>query len=185
MRASALRQLIREMLSKSVSGELEDLMTGDQRLRNEWRRYLTRAAGLPIPQSGYPDLATTSQAEKILGDAGFAETRARFVEEHGTTLDDMFGDKSRKEQILSLPDRLDWGSLTEDDWHNLAVLSQHMDGAPDFQVRMLKIFRQWRGEESSQYQYLADRISCRETGTQRFGTQDQGTNYANCKWVRD
>lgn len=170
MRASTLRQLIREMLSKSVSDELKDLMHGDQHLRLAWTRTIAAAGG-------YNALVS----DKARWDAA----RAAFIEEHGTSDDDMFGDKSREGQILSLPDRLDWGSLTADDWHNLALLTQHMDGAPDFQARMLKIFRQYRGEESSQYQYLADRISCRETGTQRFGTQDAITNYANCKWVRD
>lgn len=170
MRASTLRQLIREMLGKSVSDELQDLVHGDQHLRQAWGRTVAAEGGF-----------NTLSADKARWDA----VRSAFIEEHGTSEDDMFGDKSREGQILSLPDRLDWGSLTPDDWHNLAVLTQHMDGAPNFQARMIKIFRQWRGEESSQYQYLADRISCRETGTQRFGTQDAGTNYANCKWVRD
>jgi len=170
MRASTLRQLIREMLGKSVSEELQDLVDGDQRLRQAWGSVVAAAGGF-----------AALGADKERWD----QTRQAFVEEHGTSLDDMFGDKSRHAQILSLPDRLDWGKMTEDDWHNLAVLTQHMDSEPGFQAGMLKIFRQWRGDASSQYQYLADRISCRETGTQRFGSQDQGTNYANCKWVRD
>ena len=165
-----LRQLIRETLSKSVSDELQDLMRDDQHLRTAWRQTVEAEGGF-----------NALGADKARWDA----VRSAFVEEHGTTLDDMFGDKTREGQILSLPDRLDWSSLTPDDWHNLALLTQHMDGAPGFQKRMLKIFLRYRGDESSQYQYLADRISCRETGTQRFGTQDQITNYANCKWVRD
>ena len=170
MRASTLRQLIREMLGKSTSGELQDLVRGDQHLRTAWRRTVEA-------EGGFAALG----ADKARWDA----VQAAFIEEHGTSGDDMFGDKSRHAQILSLPNRLDWGKMTEDDWHNLALLTQHMDSEPGFQAQMLKIFRKWRGEESSQYQYLADRISCRETGTQQFGTQDQLTNYANCKWVRD
>jgi hypothetical protein len=165
-----LRQLIREMLDTSASDELVTLVQGDQRLRQEWQKTVNA-------EGGFAALG----ADKDRWDA----VRSEFMRAHGTTDDDMFGDKSRAEQILSLPDRLDWGSLTADDWHNLALLTQHMDGAPTFQKRMLTIFLKWRGEDSSQYQYLHDRISCRETGTQRFGTQDAGTNYSNCKWVRD
>jgi hypothetical protein len=165
-----LRQLIREMLDTSVSDELVTLVQGDQLLRQEWQKTVNAAGGFNVLRHGTPE---------------WDAVRSEFMRAHGTTDDDMFGDKSRAAQILSLPDRLNWGSLTADDWHNLAVLTQHMDGAPAFQKRMLKIFQKWRGEGSSQYQYLHDRISCRETGTQRFGTQDAGTNYTNCKWVRD
>jgi hypothetical protein len=158
------------MLGKSVSDELQDLILGDQHLRQEWIKTIAHAGGYQ---------AARADSEK------WESLRADFVRTHGTSLDDMFGDKTRHAQILSLPNRLVWGKMTEDDWHNLAVLTQHMDSEPGFQAQMLKIFRQWRGEKSSQYQYLADRISCRETGTQRFGTQDQITNYSNCKWDRD
>ena len=165
-----LRQLIREMLDTSASDELVTLVQGDQLLRQEWQKTVNAKGGF-----------AALGADKDRWDA----VRSEFMRVHGTTDDDMFGDKSRVAQILSLPDRLNWGNLTADDWHNLALLTQHMDGAPAFQKRMLTIFQKWRGEDSSQYQYLHDRISCRETGTQRFGTQDAGTNYANCKWVRD
>jgi hypothetical protein len=165
-----LRQLIREMLDTSVFDELGTLVQADQRLRKEWENAVNAEGGFKVLRHGTPR---------------WDAVRSEFMRAHGTTDDDMFGDKSRAAQILSLPDRLDWDSMTEDDWHNIALLTQHMDGAPAFQKRMLTIFRKWRGEGSSQYQYLHDRISCRETGTQLFGTQDAGTNYTNCKWVRD
>ncbi len=165
-----LRQLIREMLDTSVFDELGTLVQADQRLRKEWENAVNAEGGFKVLRHGTPR---------------WDAVRSEFMRAHGTTDDDMFGDKSRAAQILSLPDRLDWDSMSEDDWHNIALLTQHMDGAPAFQKRMLTIFRKWRGEGSSQYQYLHDRISCRETGTQLFGTQDAGTNYTNCKWVRD
>jgi hypothetical protein len=165
-----LRQLIREMLDTSVSDELATLVQGDQQLRKEWENAVNAEGGFKVLRHGTPR---------------WDAVRSEFMRAHGTTDDDMFGDKSRAAQILSLPDRLDWDGMTEDDWHNIALLTQHMDGAPAFQKRMLTIFRKWRGEDSSQYQYLHDRISCRETGTQLFGTQDAGTNYSKCKWVRD
>ena len=170
MSGSALRMLIREIRDSGISQELEALSRGDQHLRQEWIKTIAHAGGYQ---------AARADSEK------WESLRADFVRTHGTSLDDMFGDASREGQILSLPNRIRWQSMSEDDWHNLALLTQHMDGAPEFQKRMLKIFQKWRGEESSQYQYLSDRISCRETGTQRFGTQDQITNYSNCKWVRD
>ena len=165
-----IRELVRAALDASVSDELDALVQGDQRLRQEWQKTLDA-------EGDYESLS----ADKMRWDA----VRSEFMRAHGTTGDDMFGDESRKNQILSLPDRLVWSSLTADDWHNIAVLTQHMDGEPAFQKRMLTIFKKWRGEDSSQYKYLHDRISCRETGTQRFGTQDAGTNYSMCKWVRD
>lgn len=170
MSESTLRMLIREIRDSDISQELEALLQGDQHLRQEWGKTIDRAGGFQAA------LADKEEWEHL---------RADFVRTHGTSLDDMFGDASREEQILSLPNRIKWQNLSEDDWHNLAIITQHMDKAPEFQRRMLKIFLQYRGEESSQYQYLADRISCRETGTQRFGTQDSITNYSNCKWVRD
>lgn len=163
------KKLIREMLGKSMSEELQDLVDGDQHLRQAWKIAVDAEGGFAA----------------LNADKRWDQTRQAFVEKHGTSLDDMFGDKSRHAQILSLPNRLDWAKMTENDWDNLAVLTQHMDNEPGFQEQMLEIFRQWRGEDSSEYRYLADRISCRENRTQRFGTQDAGTNYANCKWVRD
>jgi len=165
-----IRELVREALDTNVSDELVALVQGDQRLRQEWQKTVNAEGGFSALRHG------TARWDAV---------RSEFMRAHGTTDDDMFGDKSREEKILSLPDRLDWGSLTDDDWHNIAVLTQHMDGAPAFQKRMLTIFRQWRGEDSRQYQYLHDRISCRETGTQMFGTQDAVTDYSNCKLVRD
>jgi len=165
-----LRLLIREALDNSISDELVTLVQGDQQLRQAWQKTVDSAGGF-----------AALGADKDRWDA----VRSEFIRAYDTTPDDMFGDKARAQQILSLPDRLVWGSMSNDDWHNLALLTQHMDGDPDFQKRMLIIFKQWLGEKSSQYKHLDDRISCRETGTQRFGTQDAVTNYANCKWVRD
>lgn len=75
-----------------------------------------------------------------------------------------------------------WGGLTDEDWNSLRLITQHMDPFPDFQQRMLPIFLQHRGEGSDQYRYLTDRISCCETGTQRFGTQDKISGYKRCRW---
>lgn len=165
-----LRALIRETLSLGISEELKELTADDQRLRNEWEKTVNRAGGFQAA------LADRKAWERL---------RADFVRTHGTTLDDMFDDASREGRIRSLPDRIQLAELTPKDWENLWLLVQHMDRSPGFQKRMLETFRKYLGEESSQYQYLADRISCRETGTQRFGTQDSITNYSNCKWVRD
>lgn len=165
-----LRLLIRESLDNSISDELVTLVQGDQQLRQAWQKTVDAAGGF-----------AALGADKDRWDA----VRSEFIRAYGTSPDDMFGDKARAQQILSLPDRVVWGSMSKDDWHNLALLTQHMDGAPGFQKRVREIFRKWLGEDSNQYKYLDDRISCRETGTQRFGTQDAATNYANCKWVRD
>ena len=156
------------MLDADISDELRDLADEDQKLRALWARALQGAGGWT---------AMTPEERDAL--------RERFTEEHGTTLDDMFGDKSRHKRILDLPSKIRWSSLADPDWNNLWIITQHMDQFPDFQERMLGIFLRHRGEDHSQYQYLADRVSCRETGTQRFGTQDSITNYSNCKWVRD
>ena len=88
MRASTLRQLIREMLGKSTSDELQDLVRGDQHLRTAWGQ--TVAA-----EGGFNALG----ADKSRWDA----VQAAFIEEHGTSADDMFGDKSRHRRSSPYP----------------------------------------------------------------------------------
>lgn len=171
MRHASLRMLIREMLEGSISDELQDLKTGDQALRNVWAGK-TKAAG---GRSAIPPEA-------------WERMRSAFVDEHGTALDDFFGDKARHERILALPSKIEkigWKSLTDADWNNLWLLVQHMDRHPHFQKEMLPIFQKHLGPEHSHVQFLSDRISCRETGTQRWGTQDKETGYKNCKVVPD
>jgi hypothetical protein len=91
-----LRQLIREMLDTSVSDELVTLVQGDQLLRQEWQKTVNAAGGF-----------AALGADKDRWDA----VRSEFMRAHGTTDDDMFGDKSRVEQILSLPGAPELGQL--------------------------------------------------------------------------
>jgi hypothetical protein len=87
----------------------------------------------------------------------------------------MFGDRFRQARVMQIVKEIDhssgWLALQSPDWSNLWLLVQHMDDHIEFQKSMLNIFLLQEGETSSHYQYLADRISCHEFGTQKYGTQ--------------
>jgi hypothetical protein len=153
-----LRRLIRESLqSDDPSQALQSLVDADQAPRNAWKRFL-------MDQDAWPP--TEEDLHRL---------RPIFARERGTSTSDIFGDRARQKKVSQLLQHLHthalWKSLSDRDWENLWLLVQHMDAHPTAQRDLLPILRQWRGEHSDAYRYLADRISCRETGTQAYGTQ--------------
>ena len=160
-----LRTIIRESQGASpdrtISHALEAMEQADQEPRNAWKRFLTQRGAWP---------PTPEQIEAL---------RPEFIAHRGAATDDMFGDKPRLASAIRLIDQIRsadlWGSLTEKDWERLWLLVQHMDSHPQVQKEILAVIKRWLGTEHSHYRFLADRISCRERGVQRFGTQ------AGCK----
>lgn len=84
--------------------------------------------------------------------------------------DDIFLDGERQRRFQGMT--FDFKTFTPQDWENYWLLSQHADNNRAFQKKALANILQHLGREHSHYQYLADRISCGERGTQQFGTQD-------------
>ena len=84
--------------------------------------------------------------------------------------DDIFGDKKRIREFILI--NFDFNTFSSKDWENYWLLSQHSDNHPEFQKKALNIIKQNLGEDNEYYEYLHDRISCRESGTQIYGTQN-------------
>ena len=70
------------------------------------------------------------------------------------------------------PIYFDFDSFSDDDWENYWLISQHADMYPNFQKDALETISQYLGKDNDNYRYLHDRISCRQTGTQKYGTQN-------------
>ncbi len=66
----------------------------------------------------------------------------------------------------------DFNDFSNKDWDNYWLLAQHCDFDIKLQQNALKIIEKYKSQDSSEYKYLYDRISCSLTGTQKFGTQD-------------
>lgn len=84
--------------------------------------------------------------------------------------DDIFGDKKRIREFILI--NFDFNTFSSKDWENYWLLSQHSDNHPEFQKNALNNIKQNLGEDNEYYEYLHDRISCRESGTQIYGTQN-------------
>jgi hypothetical protein len=66
----------------------------------------------------------------------------------------------------------DYVGFSDKDWDNFFLLAQHFDSDRKLQKQAQKVLLKYRGEEDSNYHYITDRISCAETGTQKYGTQN-------------
>lgn len=88
----------------------------------------------------------------------------------GRQLDDLFNERSNMNKFINM--KFDFNTFTEDDWQNYWLLAQHADFNRNFQQQALGIIAQHLGNDSTQYKYLYDRISCGTNGTQKYGTQD-------------
>lgn len=162
-RISILMQLVQSVLPGNTSqwsSELRDLATSDQVLRGKWSDLVRSRGGWEMPDS---------QLDFLRHEFIALECAA------GSCPGDMFGDRFRQARVMQIVKEIDhlsgWLTLQSPDWSNLWLLVQHMDEHIEFQKSMLNIFLSQEGEMSSHYQYLADRISCHEFGTQKYGTQ--------------
>ena len=67
-----------------------------------------------------------------------------------------------------------WEKISDQAWDDLWLVAQHSDDDRAFQKKVLaKIKKISHREQKSHIQYLSDRISCAEDGTQEYGTQDK------------
>ena len=139
----------RKYLNENYSQKLKHLGDSDQVLRNKWAAKMKEAGGYSN------DLA------------------AEFAKEHGTTTDDLFKDAERQKEFESLFNSLseeDFNNFADQDWNNLWLLAQHADANRDLQRKVRDILKKYNRQE--EYKYIADRISCGESGEQKYGTQD-------------
>ena len=66
-----------------------------------------------------------------------------------------------------------WSKISDQAWDDLWLVAQHSDDDRAFQKEVLDKIKQFsHKEQKSHFQYLSDRISCAEDGTQEYGTQD-------------
>ena len=66
-----------------------------------------------------------------------------------------------------------WLKLSDQAWDDLWLVSQHADDDRAFQKEVLAKIKQFpHKKQKSHFEYLSDRISCNETGTQKYGTAD-------------
>ena len=64
-----------------------------------------------------------------------------------------------------------WSKLSDQAWDDLWLVSQHADDDRAFQKQILIKIKQFpHKKQKNHFEYLSDRISCPETGTQKYGT---------------
>jgi len=139
----------RGFLNEGYSQELKRLRDSDQELRNKWAAKMNKAGGYS------------------------KELASEFVGEHGTTTDDLFNDQQRQKEFKTLFSSLseeDFNNFADQDWKNLWLVAQHADNDRELQRRVGYILKKHKRQE--EYKYIADRISCGESGEQKYGTQD-------------
>jgi hypothetical protein len=103
-------------------------------------------------------------------DGNYERAAKEYAKLKNRSFDDIFGDKERMEKFI--PIDFDFNSFSDEDWENYWLMSQHADMYPNFQKKALNVIEKYLGLNNELYYYLYDRISCRESGTQKYGTQD-------------
>ena len=134
---------INELLFES---QLASLVAQDQKERSEYQRFVQ----------------TQTNGDWSKGAELYAKIKHR-------SPDDIFGEKERLIQFTKMS--FDFSNFDESDWNNYWLLSQHCDFDKKFQQQALKNIQKYKGQNSNEYKYLYDRISCGLNGTQTFGTQ--------------
>jgi hypothetical protein len=138
-----LAQLMRE----GANGPLASMVSQDQAERNEYKQFVQSKAG---------------------GD--WDKGAQMYAQLKGRPSDDIFGDSANQDRFMKMT--FDFDTFTEDDWHNYWLMAQHCDKNRDFQRQALAAIEKYQGQDHQNYHYLADRISCGTTGTQKYGTQN-------------
>jgi len=153
-----MRKIKEEVEEKagSVSNTLQRLADDDQKLRNEF-------AAL-IKKCGWSQ-----------------ELVDKFVAEKGTSKNDVFGDENsgRQKKFRKLFNSLSdthYAGFSDKDWDNFFLLAQHFDSDRELQKQAQNVLLRYKGEKDINYRYITDRISCAETGTQKYRTQNGCNN---------
>ena len=123
------------------------MVSQDQAERNEYKQFVQSKAG---------------------GD--WNKGAQMYAQLKGRPSDDIFGDSANQDRFMKMT--FDFDTFTQDDWHNYWLMAQHCDKNRDFQRQALAAIEKYQGQDHQNYHYLADRISCGTTGTQKYGTQD-------------
>ena len=145
---SQLRRIIREeILSESFSNLLSQMVKDDQ---SERRRY------------------SDFVLDKFDGD--YERGAKEFAKINNRNTDDIFNDSVRLKKFTQI--EFDFKLFTEEDWENYWLLAQHSDLYPEFQKKALNVIKKHLGTNNELYHYLYDRISCGESGKQKYGTQN-------------
>ena len=97
-----------------------------------------------------------------------AASRA-WATQKGRSPQDIFGDHDRLQRFMTMT--FEFSMFKPVDWEHYWILAQHADRYRAFQKQALEILRRHLGTTHEHYRYLADRISCGESGTQQYGTQ--------------
>lgn len=128
--------------------KLRQLVAQDQRERNELNRYY--------------------QNPKYKGN--WQAALQQFKVDKGITGDVVF--TVFTPQLRDLCSQINFKKLSKRGWEDFWMLAQHADDDRQLQKWCLQTISTHLGQQSSHYKYLADRISCAETGRQKFNTQD-------------
>ena len=134
-------------IREGAAGPLASMVSQDQDERNEYKQFVQSKAG---------------------GD--WDKGAQMYAQLKGRPSDDIFGDSANQDRFMKMI--FDFDTFTEDDWHNYWLMAQHCDKNRDFQRQALAAIEKYQGQDHQNYHYLADRISCGTTGTQKYGTQD-------------
>jgi hypothetical protein len=103
-------------------------------------------------------------------DGDYEKGAKEFAKINNRDTNDIFNDSVRLKKFTQI--EFDFKLFTEKDWENYWLLAQHSDLYPEFQKKALNLIEKHLGTNSELYCYLYDRISCRESGKQKYGTQD-------------
>mgnify|MGYP003340552959 FL=1 len=124
---------------------------------NEWRKFLLKEESKYSQQ--LMDLVNQDQKLRNLFDiemkkaGGWSpELLAKFIEKHGTSKDDVFGDKQNKtvEKFVALFPSLDFPNFSEQNWNDFNMLLIHLREPQYLRMRqkalseMIKAKRWWR-----------------------------------------
>jgi pyrimidine deaminase RibD-like protein len=134
-------------IREGAAGPLASMVSQDQAERNEYKQFVQSKAG---------------------GD--WDKGAQMYAQLKGRPSDDIFGDSANQDRFMKMT--FDFDTFTEDDWHNYWLMAQHCDKNRDFQRQALAAIEKYQGQDHQNYHYLADRISCGTTGTQKYGTQN-------------
>ena len=126
---------------------LSALVQADQKERNSYARFVS----------------SQTNGDYTRGAQLYAKLKNREI-------DDLFGDRDRLKIFMST--KWKFNDFTNEDWDNYWLLTKHCDENRPFQIQALNTIREYLGEKHSHYQYLSDRISCGQNGTQKYGTQN-------------
>lgn len=142
-------------LNESIKDQLKSWVKLDQTIRGEYLKFVQ---------------------DKFGGD--YATARSEWMKIKHTTEQDFFGTQQQEHQIhkrlLNQLSYMPLATFSQEDWHNLWLLTQHADELPVLQKRVLDKLKQYPQipGQDKRIRYLTDRLLSGQGKTQRYNTQD-------------